>query len=101
LYVTSTGKFHTSFYSGSPEFLRVICEMPSSGPSRCVQSSPWTMAYLTYALSHPGSCGFEDGRSGRGRRWRDVFEKNTKCAASRGDDDGDGGDGDGDDARAG
>ena len=57
LYVTSIGKFQTSGWSGPPLVLRVICEMPSSGPSRCVQSSPWTMAYLQYALSHPGICG--------------------------------------------
>ena len=54
LYVTSTGKFHTSFWSQSPEVLRVIWLMPSSGPSRCVQSSPCTTAYLQYALSQPG-----------------------------------------------
>ena len=56
LYVTSTGKFHTSFCSGPLEVLRVICEMPSSGPSRWVQSSPCTMAYLQYALSQLGIC---------------------------------------------
>jgi hypothetical protein len=50
--------------------LRVICEMPSSGPSRWVQSSPWTMAYLQYALSQLGICVWmeKDGVA-MGQRW--------------------------------
>ena len=55
LYVTSTGKFHTSRLSSALAF-RVICDIPSSIPSSTCQSSPCTTEYLQYAFLHSMIC---------------------------------------------
>ena len=57
--------------------------MPSSGPSRWVQSSPCTMAYQ-YALSHPGICDRRKKGDGR-RQGRETRRRVGARRSSRGD----------------